>query len=297
LEGGRPALPSDTLFGWLCAGWKELFGEEGLVDLLEDFNSSPEKPFLISSAFPFAGETLFFPIPVGLTGYGTVQYLSEKLFRQICAGELPAQPAVQGEYGYTPEEGLANTPLRERISQSVLRERAHLGPSGQGGEKWALDEVHFNRGCGLYFLADVREDILPKFEAVIRLMADRGIGGKTSKGLGKVTFSGMEEVELGADKGDCLISLSLLYSGAILAPQVKVRGKKTTRTGWVHNANLPKLPTDVFIEGSWIIGSVGAGLKLGGLIDVTPDGFNQYRVYRYGYPFGILARFPKGGGE
>ena len=44
-------IHSDTLFGAICWGIRMLFGENMLVQLLEEYKTSP--PFLISSGFPF----------------------------------------------------------------------------------------------------------------------------------------------------------------------------------------------------------------------------------------------------
>lgn len=100
-------IPSDTLFGALIdaafragvdverfvAPFPRLIPPEGAVD-----GSDP--PLLLTSAFPFAGDVLFFPMPASLTPWLSpatlrrrskelkrVRFLSEGLFRRMLAGE------------------------------------------------------------------------------------------------------------------------------------------------------------------------------------------------------------------
>src|SRR5438128_1795525 len=53
---------SDTLFSALCHAYADLFGEAETKDMLGAF-ADGEPPFRLSSAFPFVGDTYFFPKP------------------------------------------------------------------------------------------------------------------------------------------------------------------------------------------------------------------------------------------
>ncbi len=92
---------SDTLFGAICWGYRWLYGEEALEQLLERFKSG-EAPFLISSCFPYleAGRdrVYLYPKPVAFEPGGgeredaelakklkRIKYVSEGLFKKMCA--------------------------------------------------------------------------------------------------------------------------------------------------------------------------------------------------------------------
>lgn len=54
-------IESYTIFGALCWGYRNFFGEKKLLDLLKRFNSTP--PFLISSCIFKKGNIRYFPCP------------------------------------------------------------------------------------------------------------------------------------------------------------------------------------------------------------------------------------------
>ena len=97
LEEHGVHVPSDTLFSALVDAWRRLGGDpQAFVQPFLD--GAP--PFLLSSAFPFAGQVRFLPMPAdvsrvfsadALSGRGKaakrIQYLSEALWRRSLAGE------------------------------------------------------------------------------------------------------------------------------------------------------------------------------------------------------------------
>ncbi len=62
LEGTKHHVPSDTLFSALGHCYLLLYGQKELDTLLTSFREK-DPPFLISSAFPYFDQTLFFPVP------------------------------------------------------------------------------------------------------------------------------------------------------------------------------------------------------------------------------------------
>ncbi len=102
--------PSDTLWGNIVFAYKMLYGEKEFKELLNRFISSEEKPFLVSSMFPFAirknGSEKFiyyFPKPiiedsditpqnpedmVILKKFKKIKYLEKSIFEKILNGEL-----------------------------------------------------------------------------------------------------------------------------------------------------------------------------------------------------------------
>jgi CRISPR-associated protein Csm4 len=57
-------LPSNMIFGAICVAIKEIYGEDGLDQMLDLFDGE-NNPFVLSSAFPFVngsdGKHHFFP--------------------------------------------------------------------------------------------------------------------------------------------------------------------------------------------------------------------------------------------
>jgi CRISPR-associated protein Csm4 len=101
LEETRTHVPADTLFSAICSAWRWLYGAETLQsDLLAPFLHGEQPPFLLSSAFPFAGEVLFFPKPLSPvkmepqqhTDYNhkrlkNIRYVSRERFAQWVQGQ------------------------------------------------------------------------------------------------------------------------------------------------------------------------------------------------------------------
>ena len=62
LEESSLVLHSDTIFNAICNALAKLYGRDWVTDFLRNFEAKP--PFRISSGFPFADETLYFPKPM-----------------------------------------------------------------------------------------------------------------------------------------------------------------------------------------------------------------------------------------
>ena len=65
LEKTSDYIHSDTLFSAICNVYRLLYGNEGLQEVLKLFEGR-EPPFLISSAFLYAGKILTFPLPLSI---------------------------------------------------------------------------------------------------------------------------------------------------------------------------------------------------------------------------------------
>lgn len=92
-------LPSDTLFSALVDTWRRMGG--AVEDWMAPFIAGTP-PFLLTSAFPYAGKVRFYPVPVdlrrllvqeaGASGTGKtlkrIRFLSEGILRRTLAGDL-----------------------------------------------------------------------------------------------------------------------------------------------------------------------------------------------------------------
>lgn len=118
LEEAGVSLPADTLFAALLDAWRRAGGD--VADLAAPFVATPpDPPFLLTSAFPYAGEVRFYPMPLALTALfsaGTlrqrgkaikrIRYLSEALFRKALAGELLDADLFPDDEYEEPQRGL-----------------------------------------------------------------------------------------------------------------------------------------------------------------------------------------------
>ena len=113
-------VPSDTLFAALMAAWLEQGWRA--EDWMAGFPTSNGQggqsggipPFLLTSAFPFAGDVRFYPRPLVHLNVGEhgkevrqVRFVSEGLFRRILAGESLMDWVPPSERQDEPERGVA----------------------------------------------------------------------------------------------------------------------------------------------------------------------------------------------
>lgn len=220
-EGSLAYIPSDTLFAAMVATWAWL-SPTRLATMLASFNAG-NPPFLISSAFPYAGEVRFYPIPaVDAPLPAAIQTdLGKKLKRLSHVSEQILQRWLQGQdlsdevQEHAKQEGaevaISNFIHGGRIWVTRAERNAIAQTLGKPAEDphdirlWSEDiaphvvvgradnrpnlfhtgRVYFVPECGLWF--DVRY-LDPQWktdiETALDLMADSGIGGLRSTGHG-----------------------------------------------------------------------------------------------------------------
>ena len=132
VDEARPTLPADTLFSALVSAWVQT-GRDADAWVQPFVGDAPDPPFLLTSAFPFAGDVRFYPAPVDMPqrfskatvkrrgkAIKRIAWISEALFHAYLAGE----------------------PLDDRL----FPDDAHAEPSGkqgaalQGGTLWLTQE-------------------------------------------------------------------------------------------------------------------------------------------------------------
>jgi len=149
LEETSLILHSDTLYSALCAVWEMLYGEEVLTPELLPPNGeahSWQPPFLLSSAFPFAGSVRFSPKPFlprpieegqevdetqrrQRAKLKDVEFVSETIFVSLLSGErlLPSSEEEllhDGTLWVSREEGeQLHQDFGIRPSSSLVKER------------------------------------------------------------------------------------------------------------------------------------------------------------------------------
>ena len=206
-RGSRP-LRSDTLFGAICWGYRLLFGEDKLLDVLEEFEQHPV-PFLISSLFTYEvdqGKIHYLPKPLA-DPYRPEKFASDKPSLQ----ELEALKSVNKKPIVTDSEftkiirgEMGDKDFYEEILHGSERERKpdiknvqiphsainRLTGSVEGPRFFYTEECLSSSDSGdqvgLFFCVKCREGFENDLKTIFRFLADKGIGGGASVGKGHI---------------------------------------------------------------------------------------------------------------
>lgn len=190
LEESGVSVPADTLFAALVDARRR--SGEAIDPFLAPFIAQPpDPPFVITSAFPCAGEVRFYPAPVDMTELLNertllergkvvrgVRYLSEELFRRALKGEkldawlFPADENAEPETGAALQGGAlwltkdeagalppALRPKKDRLRALRFRRlwsndripRVTLDRVTSASTIFHAGRVSFAPGCGLWF--------------------------------------------------------------------------------------------------------------------------------------------------
>jgi len=227
-------LHSDTIFGALCVGIQELYGNDKLENLLSSFNT--KLPFLVSSAFPFIEannkRVHFFPNPIikpqkienldvkklkKAKAYKKTKYVSEWIFNQIISEKLNAMDLIEGiENIYKVKSGLlfdSNQKLVFKIA-TIDTPRNAINRINGSTDIFYSSGTYFEHS-GLFFMVKYKNQSCKKLvKPVWRFLQDRGIGGDISSGKGefKVEFgkSNNNPIEEPEDT-NAILTLSLYH--------------------------------------------------------------------------------------
>lgn len=181
-------IPSDTLFAALMDVWNRLGGD--VKDFVAPYRNDPDPPFLLTSAFPFAGGVRFFPIPADLRRVLSATIVDDPEYRK---------PLRKMRYF---SEGLLRKALNGPALDSDLfplnpSEDPKTGIALQGGELWLLkDEVNalpeyfrYDDGNRKRSVKALRYLNVWKNGEVPRVTIDRIAQASTLYHVGRVTFA------------------------------------------------------------------------------------------------------------
>ena len=298
LEETEISIPADTLFSAICQMWRTFYGEAGLTDFLDQYQKS--EPFLLTSAFPFAGDIRFFPKPLidlnisaddALKKIKRVHYLSEKRFRQFVNGEtmtLDANHLINSGQLWIHDED--KPPCT--VWKIDKRPRVTLDRQSSASEIWHLGNVKFREGYGLWFGAKFDTDeTQTQIETILRVLGDTGVGGERSAGFGLFDFRS-QPIELGPERdASRFVTLSPVCPRDVSQLNTLIQGDDVgyaleERSGWIgssEGSGLRRQQVWLFTEGSVLSGN---GTRVGRLVDVQPEGC-PHPVWRYAYAWPI----------
>ena len=301
LEATEVSIPADTLFSAICQTWRTFYGEEDLTDFLAQYETG--EPFLLTSAFPFAGDIRFFPKPLidlkvnaddERKKLKKVRFVSERRFRQI-ANQIAKDESIAFDSDDLVDDGQLWIQDEDTCPSTVWktdrRPRVTLDRQSSSSEIWHLGGVKFHEGCGLWFGAKFDTyETQTRVETILRVLGDTGIGGERSAGYGIFDLHS-EPAEIESEREtDRFVTLSPICPRDTDELSVLIQGDVgytlEERSGWigsVEGSGLRRQQVWMFGEGSVLSGD---GAQVGRLVDLKPDSC-PHPVWRYAYAWPI----------
>lgn len=218
-EGTLGHIPSDTLFGALVMTWSQL-RDVDLNSRLEGFRAG-RPPFLLTSAFPFAGNVRLYPVPAFEPNLSSrmrfelgkklkkVAYISEGILdrwlRGIPLDDALSEPLpggtktisnlIHGERVWvTTEERRqiaaslklpADEPHALRLWSEGVTPHVVVGRADNRSNLYHTGRLYFAPQCGLWFgVRGASDTWIKELERDLTLLADSGTGGLRSSGHG-----------------------------------------------------------------------------------------------------------------
>lgn len=327
LEETSETLASDSLFAALVA--QAAVSE---ADVAADGAPAWAAPFVQgqpplhhSSLLPALGGMPLLPRPllplrlpdaaeVAAKQLKKLRYLSPQLFTLACQGaELPAQiiPLQQGKVWiseaearqlpapWKPASGEADAAWRARLRRAQLWQvdaipRVTLDRLSVAPAYYEVGQVVFAAGAGLSLLVAFHDPAAqPRFERLLTLLGESGLGGKRTNGYGAFSWQ-RSELQLNLPEPH---QRAVLLSRYIPTPDelALVRDERSTYQlanagGWFLAANGQtgrRKPVMMIAEGAVL--AINDRLPSGRVLDVRPDDSVPHPVYRSGLALAIGA--------
>lgn len=212
-----PSLHSDKIFGAICFAIKDLYGEEKLIDMLEDFKKD-EPPFLLSSSFPYVNhtdeKTYFLPKPIeGLEifedykkyidnykNFNNVKYISRDIFNDWINGRINETYIIRHLDKYNIKNGLLypkdKTLKFSTGTYDVPRNR--INRLNNLSEDIFYFEGNYYKNMSLFFIIRIYNH---KYEELLKCSIEflrdyRGFGADITVGKGKFEIEDFPENKL-----------------------------------------------------------------------------------------------------
>lgn len=304
-EETEDMIHSDTLFSAIMSLWSNFYDND-----IESLCKSP--PFIISSAFPFKGNVLFFPRPMARLGKDVetddqkekklkkVKFISQQLLESILKGESEnlefneKDTFQDGKFWHLKRSSIdKNTGI---VFAESERPRVVIDRNTNSSGIYYFSEILFEKDAGLFFLTKfVEKEIRQKFEAVLRLLGDEGIGGDKRMGKGLYSLDVKEKYHMRLpENADGFLTLSLYYpeesefkSGVLNDASYNLISRK----GWLHSPGamaLRRKEIRTFTEGS-VFNALGKDIYGTNpcVLDKNDKLGLTHNIYRYGIAFNL----------
>lgn len=294
-------LQSDTLSAAIAA----IRAQRGKSNDIKDFMES----FILSSAFPFVGEKLFFPKPQGKIDVSVsdmeeypsrkrlkkVKYIESSLWNQLVAGENVSVKAHQLQNEFLLADGTKFVqPFKTQVNQRVTIPRE----DGQQTEPFFFEWKYFNSNAGLFCLLAASEEVKKEVVSLFGALGEIGLGTDRNVGGGKFDVESQELIIDYPDNsnGQMLLSLYIPTETEILDLDLpNSRYELLLRAGYMAGSeevdfrHLRKKSIYAFNVGSLF--QTRCVLQ-GKIVDLHPE-WNDDRmhpVYRSGKPFVVPVK-------
>jgi len=290
-------IHSDTLFSAVVSAARKFYGN----DVAEKFL----KPgtIILSSAFPFYKDELFFPKPLNFYPPQDLEYDLNKKFKKVkfismdlllallCGKALESNiydkdyildgcwRKVKNEQNENPDRIFKTQEIPHVVMDRITNQT----------QIFYKTEVYFNQNAGLFFIAEIENELVHKFETVLRFLGDEGIGADRTIGKGLFRVEEIQNFNINLSGDTDFYYLLSLYSPSReefenFEPMDSYYDF-VIRGGWVSNNTLTRRNLRMFVEGSII--KVKNSIKPVGVIhkvlnkDDYPN-YLQYNIYRSG---------------
>ncbi|MGC9125679.1 MAG: type III-A CRISPR-associated RAMP protein Csm4 [Caldisericaceae bacterium] len=298
LEKPEIMIHSDTLFSAIINTLSYING-----GLSESFTGKP--PFILSSAFPYYNDTLFFKKPrISIISeelgdlskkLKKAQFVSEDVFKKIVKGER-----IEIDNLSFNEEFLSSSKIQGEMFALSEVPRCKIDRLTTATDIFYSNRLVFSPDSGLFFLTDFKEQTYKsQFDSAVNLLGESGIGGERSLGFGRFKVMNVKEFKVPLEEQQ---SQSYFTNLSLYHPQKaevdsglleRARYDIIERQNWIYSGGPTPLRSKsvrMFSEGG--VFSYVKGVE-GDLVDTTPQiadklNYLNHRVYRSG----LLFRYP-----
>ncbi|NQS89996.1 type III-A CRISPR-associated RAMP protein Csm4 [Patescibacteria group bacterium] len=281
VENVQSSIHSDTIFSAFVNAASLI--DERSVDFLLQGN------FRISSAFPYNKERYYLPRPFYPFPSSFGKH-SKKVKRSQFLREADFQAWIRGEVNQENIVGpISRSQHAEEISDLDVRPRNASDRQTSNTVIYHCGGSVFQENCGLYFVLETDSGGKGRFQEILETLKKFGLGGERSTGYGQFDFEiiGPVDREEGTWRniktnagGDSFCLLSLWHPTE--SEEIGAKAYQTVlRKGWIFSTSsakqMKRKTFRMFKEGS-----VFRNQPIGELVDVTPQGFDDHKVYRWG---------------
>lgn len=261
-------IHSDTLFSALVSAARKFYGDDVALKFLEP------KALVLSSAFPYYKNELFLPKPLHFYPKNLQEYEMIKVFKKakfiakehlqnILIGQNIDEKYFSNDYildgCWRIVKNISSKNKKEDEEEDKIfrvQEVPHIVMDRITNQTQIFykSEVYFNKNSGLYFIAEVQNDLLQKFETVLRFLGDEGLGADRTIGKGFFEVEKISDFSLSNNiEADYYYLISLYSPTKEEFEQIDPRKSFydfTIRGGWVSNNTLNRKNLRMFVEGS-----------------------------------------------
>jgi len=305
-------VPSDSLFAALVQTWADQ-GED-VAQRLSAFEAKEgAPPFLLTSAFPFAGGVRFYPCPPLLPPHLScfsdnqqkkakkIRWLSEKVLHLLISGQDPSEDSAflhKGSLWISASEKSELEKVIQKDDSGALKlwnfqivPHVVVDRVSNASNLFHTGRVVFAPPCGIWF--GVRGSVDWVLEALPHL-EDSGLGGMRSSGHGAFTYRKVEQNLPEPDGGYGLL-LSRYAPAELDEISIGLQAERSayqmvTVGGWCQDYQghpWRRRAVRLVAEGALLPVNVVQGK----LVDVRPQNVQPWNgpqaIYRYGFAFMI----------